>query len=668
MVTNAELVLFLNACKMECEDTWRDKRKVMQECYDRYLSYRDHSKKKSWQHKIVVPSVYPAIKGASGLIRRILLKSDEFFKFVPERRDNAPQNAVPAPGMMPTGMPMGALPGGSPAGMPGAVPMGAPMGTPVEDNMDNMARAFTRKVRFHVDECDFIDKFAEAVESAFVMFYGCLKFTPVRCEDTRIVWELNTKAVDKTTGLPSPRYEFLREISERGKLRCEVVNPLLLYFPVDRSYIIEESRVQLADLLINEEGIKYDKKELNRLKREDYTNADQSEAEQARRIMLRISRENANIYRKEVVLHTFFGTITNQDGTIVQRDARFIVANQKYVLLKPEPSPYWLRNHPYVFITPLKTLFSVMGAGMVDGIRPIINALDNIINMAGDKALFSLLAPTEINVDALKDPEQAEGGLTPGKLYKTKGPLGQAMHQIQQGDIPQGSFTLAELFRSFIQNFTGWTDFIQGMPTTKGDVTATEVNRKTEASTIQFENIASSIEKGGIIESIEAVRDLTLQYFMDPAFNPETNDIFEQEGVPLDALPEAERFAFVNKRYPIRVKGLSAFFDAERKRKDMVDLFGLLSKVPAIAMRLNIEEFLSRVLNTYDEPNPEDLILKIPPAAPGAQIDPKTGMPIAAPPQPLDAATMMRMLSGMNTQPGNPAAANPAEAPGIMPQ
>jgi len=286
--------------------------------------------------------------------------------------------------------------------------------------------------------------------------------------------------------------------------------------------------------------------------------------------------------------------------------------------------------------------------------------------MAGDKALFSLLAPTEINVDALKDPEQAEGGLTPGKLYKTKGPLGQAMHQIQQGDIAQGTFVLADLFRSFIQNYTGWTEFIQGMPSAKGDVTATEVNRKTEASTVQFENIASSIEKGGIIESIEVVRDFTIQYFMDPAFNPETSDMFEQEGVPLDTLPEAERYAFVNKRYPIRVKGLSAFFDADRRRRDMVELFELLAKVPAIAVRLNLEEFLSRVLNTYDEPNPEDLILKQPPIAPGTQLDPKTGMPIPVPQSPMDAATMMKMLSGMNPPPAPPGGG--AGVPGMLPQ
>jgi len=677
-VNNAEIILFLNACLSECENTWRDKRKVMQECYDRYLSYRDHSKKKSWQHKIVVPAVYPAIKGASGLIKRILMKSDEFFKFVPERRDNASQNAAspagaPAAGGAPAALPpAGGMPpgGGGNGGMPAAMPTAtapAPVGTPVEDKMDNFARAFTKKVRYHIDQCDFIDKFGEAVESAFVMFYGCLKFTPVRCDETKVVWALNPQAIDKATGLPAPRYEFLREISERGKLRCEVVNPLLLYFPVDRSYIIEESRVQLSDLLYNEEGIKYEKKELNKLKREDYVNADQSEAEQARRLMLRISGENKNKYRKEVVLHTFYGTITQEDGTVVKRDARFIVANKKYVILKPEASPYWLRKHPYVFITPLKTLVMVIGNGMVDGIRPVINALDNIINMAGDKALFSLLAPTEINVDALKDPEQAEGGLTPGKLYKTKGPLGQAMHQIQQGDIAQGTFILADLFRSFIQNYTGWTEFIQGMPTAKGDVTATEVNRKTEASTMQFENIASSIEKGGIVESVEIVRDFTVQYFMDPAFNPETYDMFEQEGVPLDILPEAERFAFVDKRYPIRVKGLSAFFDAERRRRDMVELFELLAKVPAIAVRLNLEEFLSRVLNTYDEPNPEDLILKQPPIAPGTQLDPKTGMPIPVPQSPMDAATMMKMLSGMNPPPGA-AAGGPAAPDSMLPQ
>jgi hypothetical protein len=607
-MTNQEVIDFLNACLKESQDTWGEFRKVQAECYDRYRSYRDHSKKKGWQHKIVVPTVYPAIKGSSGLLRRILMKSDEFFKFVPERQDNA------------------------------AKPNNPMTGQPIPDNTDNFARAFTRKVRFHLDEADYISKFEEAVESALAIMMGVLRFSPKNVEDTRVIWA-GVPVVDPTTGQPMldpatgqpaiEKYDFVAETRKRAKLHIEVVNPLLLHFPLDMSWIIEETRVPLYKILENEEGIAYDKRELNRLKREDYEDAARTEADIERLNMLRL-KEPKNRFRKEVVLHTFWGTVTDPKGNVVVKDGRFVVANQKFLLLKPAKSPYWLRKHGYVFITPLKILFQVIGAGMVDGIRPLINAIDNLVNIAGDKALFALLAPSEVNVEALKDPQQAEGGLTPGKLFKTKGPLGQALRQVQGGDIPQGTFTLVDLLRSFVQNYTGWTEFMQGMPSMRRDVTATEVERKTEASSLSFENIAASIEKSGVIEAVELARDLTVQYFMDPLLNPETEDIFLQEGIDLRMLPEPQKYAFLNKRYPIKVKGLQAFFDKEKERQDILGTIEVAGKVPFFAQRVNWEELAQRFFTSFPWPNPEQLVFKGPLPIAGP-VDPATGLPLPAP-------------------------------------
>lgn len=605
-MTSQEVVNFLNACLTESQDTFGPFRKVQTECYDRYRSFRDYSKKKDWQHKIVVPSVYPAIKGASGLLKRILMKSDKFFEFKPERQDDAPQKMDPQTGQ------------------------------PIKDMMDNFARGFTRKVRFHLDEAEFIEKFEEGVESSLSVMIGALRFSPVNVEDARVVWgpiplvDPNTgqPAIDEATGKAVvQKYDFVKETTKRAKLKIEVVNPLLLHFPLDRSWIIEESRPQLYTLLENSEGIPWDKKELNRLVREDFGSAARTEADQQRLLMLKI-KEPKNKYRREVVLHTYWGSVTDEKGKIIVKDGYFIVANQKYLLLKPSPSPYWLRKHPYVFISPLKVLFQCIGAGMIDGIRPILNALDNIINIAGDKALFALLAPSEVNVEALKDPQQAEGGLTPGKMFKTKGPLGQAFHQQQGGDIPPGAFSLAEFFKNSVQNYTGWTEFIQGMQGRR-DVTATEVNRKTEASSLAFENIASSIEKSGVIESVEVARDLTVQYFMDSLLNPETDDIFRQEGFDIENLPEAQKYAFLNKRYPIKVQGLSAFFDKQSDRQDIIMAIEVLAKIPALLQRLDLDEFLTRFFNTFDWPNPDQLVLDMPAVLPPpGGVDPVTGQPI----------------------------------------
>lgn len=587
-MTNEDVVRFLIAGLDESDKVWRNVRKVMEECYLRYKSYRDHSKKKTWQHKMVIPTVYPAIKGASGLIKKILAGKKTFFKFEPQRQDDAPpQPAIIDPN---TGQP--------------APPMGPP------DQTDNFARAWTNKVKFHLDEARFVDKLEEGIECALTMGLGILRFTPKLVRDARILWGSTSPAPDPNTGvLP---YGFVKQVSERAKLECDVVNPLMLHYPADRSYIIEETRVYLHELVNDTSGMKWNRKEMGRLKREDYETTPETDAEITRRKVLNIF-DHKNPFRKSVVLHIFHGDLTDEDGKLVMRGCRFIVANKKYLILKPEVAPYWRRDHTYVFITPMKILFSVLGAGMIDGIRPIINAIDNLANIMGDKLLYLLLPPNEINTSMLVDQEQAEGGLVPGKSFKTKGIPGKAINVADVGsDIPSGGLVFIEALKKFVQNYTGWTEFMQGMPTAKGQVTATEVEKKTEAGSLQFDTIASNIENDAIVESIEIAQDLTIQFFMDFKLNPETEDIFKQEGIDIRNLAPAQQFSFLNKRYPLKLEGLQAFFEKEKERQDMIQLGGILSNVPSLSMRLNGEEFLKRLFSSFPSwRNPEQLILKL---------------------------------------------------------
>jgi hypothetical protein len=575
-----EVVDHLAACLKESE-CWKDVRKVQKECYQRYRSFRDFSKKQKWQHKMVVPTVYPAIKGAAGLIKKILAKTDTFFTFEPQRQDNAPQQP---PMIDPvTGMPI----------------------PPPTDRMDNFARAFTKKVRYHVDESDFLERFEEACESAFTMMEGVLRFDPVLEEDAQIIWA-------STSADPAnPAFQFVRQIKDRAKLKCTVVNPLFLSYPLDRSFIIEETRVYLHDLKRDAKRKGYDNREVNKMLSEDYETAPETEAETERRKLLQIL-DFKNTFRKSCVLHTFHGDLTDKEGKIVMRKCRYIVANKKFLIMKPQPVPYWTRSHPYVFITPLKVLFSLIGAGMIDGVRAILNAIDNVANMMGDKLLYVLLPPNEINKQMLADPGQAESGLIPGKSFATKGAPGKAINIADMGnDLPQGGIVFIEALKKFVQNYTGWTEFMQGMPTVKGETTATEVNTKTQASTLSFENIAESIEKSAIIESVQLTRDFTVQFFMDPVLCPETVDIFMQENIDLTNLPEPEKAAFYNSRYPLKLRGLQAFFDKEKNRQDMIQMLGSMSQIPQLAMRLNAEEFLMRLFTSFDWQNPEMLVLEL---------------------------------------------------------
>lgn len=605
--SNDDTIEHLEACLTDFENTWKEFRKTQVECYERYRSERDHSNKKSWQHKMVIPSVYPAIKGASGLLKRILMKTDPFFEFVPERRDDASKIIDPN------------------------------TGKPVEDQMDNFARAFSRKIKFHVDECGFIDKFGNACESALAVMEGVLRFNPKRKIESRVIW--GQKPPEPGTATKQP-FEFLREDTEKAVLDCEVVNPMFLFYPLDRSCVIEESRVPLHQLIDNPDQIPFDQKELNRMIAEDYSTGGEgappeTEAEKTRRDMIKLFELRSNSFRKNVLLHTFWGTVTNKEGKVVVKAGRYIVANRRYVLLKPSPSPFWLREHPYVFISPLDVLFRVVGTGMVEGIRHVINALDNLANIAGDKMLYSLLPPTEVDIGKLEDAESVQGGLIPGKTYKVKNTQGTpAFRQVAVSDLPAGAVSFLEFLKDAVRNHTGWTEYMAGMPA-GGDPTATEFKGSLETSTMTFESLAANLERTGIIESLEIIRDLTVQYFMRSDLNPETFDIFAQEKIYLDRLPESERWAFLNKRYPIKVKGLTAFFDKEKKTRNLIFLLEVISKIPLFQQRVDPDEFLKRLFTGSDQDNPEMLLLTtpympmgaLPPGAPGA-VPPGAGAPM----------------------------------------
>lgn len=83
----------------------------------------------------------------------------------------------------------------------------------------------------------------------------------------------------------------------------------------------------------------------------------------------------------------------------------------------------------------------------------------------GDKLLYVLLPPNEINKQMLADPGQTEG-LIPGKSFTTKGAPGKAINVADMGnDLPQGGIVFIELKKASARLHGLGTNSNAGMPT-----------------------------------------------------------------------------------------------------------------------------------------------------------------------------------------------------------
>ncbi|MBF0524676.1 MAG: hypothetical protein HQK56_06210 [Deltaproteobacteria bacterium] len=448
-----------------------------------------------------------------------------------------------------------------------------------------LADGFTKLVQFHLRDCDFTSRFCEAVESAFVLSLGVLKLFVGEEPRTSISGQ---ERITRRT----------------ARLKCEVVDPFQLFFPMDKSFFIEEKRVTVPYLHTMAQRGLFDKGVVEQVAQEDY-GSDERESERLTRLGL---TKVTNPYRREVVLHEYWGDLIGLDNRAVQRNVTFVVANEKYLIRPPVPNPFWHGKPPYVMITPLQVLFRHVGTGLVEGVRTLQRALNNLVNIQLDSILFRMLNLFEVNQSNLIYPEDLEE-LYPGKIFR-KGTDAPLVTQIPMSEPSMGAFRMMEQLRRSIQNYTGVTDFLMGLGVTSGGTTATEVSSKVQQSNAMFESIARDIERQGIVGAVDLAKDLIIQFLMDadPGVEPNAARILGQAGVPMDAMSLGERMDLLEGDWDVYPRGISVFLEKSEALSQLISFLDILGKNPAFSAQVNSEALLRRILEAFRFPDISSLL------------------------------------------------------------
>jgi len=301
-----------------------------------------------------------------------------------------------------------------------------------------------------------------------------------------------------------------------------------------------------------------------------------------------------------VKLTEFYGPIV-LDGKVIEKYGHVIIANDSYVL-KAGPNTNWHRKPTYCAFSPLQLPFRTEGVGLVEMVRHIDKALNQITNLGVDTLLFRLLPIFEFTPEVYENPEDFRTGMTPGKMFRRNSVAGNSdmgIRPIEFQDVSPGATQMAGLLDRSHQEGALVSEIQQSLPRWSGAQTATETETIQQNQQSFFGSLAADIEQFAISPLIMMAVDTIMQY-VDTANDPRVAAILGIDQQVLAGMSQPEIYEMVSGDYDVTVNGLSSQLEKAEMLQNLVQLMNLIGQNPeAWLPYINQDALLRRILDSF---------------------------------------------------------------------
>lgn len=561
IVNEKEIVNFYNSCLDECRTTTSGIRKIWEKNHALYSCQRDFGKKKDWQFRVNTPVCKPKVKKAVNLIKTTQLRAGDYFDFdTPIRSENDPKYRE-----------------------------------------DQLRCNYTKRlVRSHLDSrpCSFLDSLSETLEAAFG-WSGMFQM------------KLWTGYADSGY-FDMPRSEYVK--AEKLALKSKAIDPFLFDFTADKRIQIEHQYVTMPDLWSGVDKGDFDERVVKKLVASDYGDHTKLKEEEKVRLKRLNLNESKNEYRQEVCLSHYWGPVYQKDGRtnrikVINEHARFIIANQKYLLTEIEDNPYPDKSTPYIVEPLIKIPFRHIGKALTEDVNSIEDAIVDFVNMQLDNLLWQLLGVTEIDQLSLtaQDKQQLKE-IYPGvPIVRRPGSTELAFKRHEMGTDPTKAMPILQELKAFHDADHGVTEFLAGDPSIV-DTSDPNQRQKRQDAISQFEGFATDFERGPFTKCIDKARDLICQYLAGDR-NPNAETILGEQGKDLDQMSEEERKSLIVSEYNIVPRGISIFFERIRKANAYTGVYKNLNALPEEEKDwIKWQTFIPKIFESTAIDSPEDFM------------------------------------------------------------
>lgn len=294
--------------------------------------------------------------------------------------------------------------------------------------------------------------------------------------------------------------------------------------------------------------------------------------------------------RKRVVIDEYWGTLLDDDGTVIMRNAVWAIANDRFLIRPPERNPFWHGESPFVAVPLVRVPHSVWHKALYDEAVDLNLAMNELYNLMLDGGLSSVWGVREVRTDWLVDPSQVAGGLPQGatlEINEQAPANASAVQQSSTGQVPQDALGMFNISDREFMAASLTNDIKLGMLPSK-QVRATEVMEASQAQSTTLDSIAGDIEHDGMQPVIRKSWMLLLQFLEDLPSEDVIGAIGPRKALELARMSPGERLDMFQ-GCQFKVHGLSSTMNRAR---DFQKLMGLMQGVSGNPMLM--EAFMRR--------------------------------------------------------------------------
>ena len=372
-------------------------------------------------------------------------------------------------------------------------------------------------------------------------------------------------------------------------------------------------------------------------------------------------------FRRRIVIDEYWGTILDMKGEVSHETVLCALANDKYLIRKPEPYPNWYGEDPFVAIPMIRVPHTVWHRAVMDEVVSLNLALNELFNLTLDGGIASVWGVRQLRMDLLDDPTQVSNGIPQNKtLVLREGvPEGiKVLEQVTTGLVPPDAMAMYNLLEKEMVSASKQNVIGLGQLPDKV-VKATEVASLDQSQSAMMDGIISDVEQG--ITQVLRKAWLTLLQNADFLVESDLAELMtHKELITLANMSDAERFAKLANGAKFRVFGLSATLAKARDFQKLMALLQVSAQNPvlqrAMMVKFDGERILEKIIRVLNL-NPEDLE-RDPDKDPSQEIKTVMGMMMAQNGQmPGQGPAASNQSAGMTGEPGMPSEINQTAQP-----
>lgn len=289
-------------------------------------------------------------------------------------------------------------------------------------------------------------------------------------------------------------------------------------------------------------------------------------------------------FRKKVWLDEFWGTLLDQDGKVVHRNVVATVANDMFILRKPEPNPFWHGQSPFVATPLIRVPHSVFHKALYDEAVDLNMAFNEMFNLILDGGLSSVWGIKQLRIDDLDDPAQVSDGIPQGTTLAVKNSLAhnaKVLETVSEGEIPADGMAVLELLdREF--SSAALTNLLKLGSLPPKQVKATEVVELSQSQATTLDSVAGDIEKTFVQPILRKSFLTVLQNLDDAAGEAVISALGINAAFRLAQMSPEERFNAIGHRCQIEVNGLSSVLNRVRDFQKFMALMQVAGTNPLL--------------------------------------------------------------------------------------